>query len=154
MNHEIDDANTAIVKQESNEDKVDEPTIPQESESFSQFWDKKKERENAENALATPGLVSTLQSGIALATSSVLTTDLSSNALSAALGIATGGQNKSKQVALEEFSQKVSDYASSEEVISTLSDEIGTPKEHESEDEFVDRAKTTLKNILRKKFRL
>lgn len=147
MNQEIDD-------KKLNKDKVDEPSIPQETVTFSQFLKENEEQEVAKNILASSGLVSTLQADIALATSSVLATELSFNALSVALGIATVLPNKSKAAALEEFSKKVSNYAASKEVISTLSDEIGTPKEDESEDEFVERAKTTLKNILRKKFRL
>ncbi|MBD1877000.1 hypothetical protein H6F75_26295 [Nodosilinea sp. FACHB-131] len=154
MNQKNNDVNTDIDKKEPNEDKVDEPSMSQDSVSLSQFWNEKEGQENAKSPLASPGLVSTLQADIALATSSILTTDLSINALSVALGITTVGPNKSKAAALDEFSKKVSNYAASKEVISTLSDEIGTPKEDESEDEFVDRAKTALKNILHKKFRL
>ena len=154
MNQKNDDMNTGIDKEEPNEDKVDKSPTSQASVSLSQFWNEKEEQESAESTLDSPSLVSTLQTDIALATSGILTTNLSINALSVALGLATVGPRKSKEEALEEFSKKVSNYAASKEVISTLSDEIGTPKEDESEDEFVDRAKTALKDILRKKFRL
>ena len=50
-----------------------------------------------------------------------------------------------------ELSNKVSELAISVEVINELSDEIGAPKNHETEDEFVERAKATLTNILKRK---
>lgn len=48
-----------------------------------------------------------------------------------------------------EFSHKVSELATSTEVINELSDEIGVPTSHETEDEFVERAKLTLAKILK-----
>ena len=50
-----------------------------------------------------------------------------------------------------EFSNQVSELATSAEVINELSDEIGAPKNHETEDEFVERAKSTLTKILKRK---
>ncbi|HHQ4520680.1 hypothetical protein AL345_09630 [Aeromonas caviae] len=50
-----------------------------------------------------------------------------------------------------EFSHKVSELATSAEVINELSDEIGVPKSYETEDEFVKRAKSTLTSILKRK---
>ena len=50
-----------------------------------------------------------------------------------------------------EFSNQVSELATSVEVINELSDEIGVPKNYETEDEFVERAKATLTKILKRK---
>lgn len=50
---------------------------------------------------------------------------------------------------VEEFSHKVSELATSDFVLNKLSDDIGEPKELETEDEFVDRAKLALTNILK-----
>ena len=50
-----------------------------------------------------------------------------------------------------DLSNKVSELATSAEVINELSDEIGAPKNYEAEDEFVERAKTTLTKILKRK---
>jgi len=51
----------------------------------------------------------------------------------------------------QEFSEKVSSLAVSSDVIDEFSSKIGLPKDNESEDEFVNRAKLTLKDILKKK---
>jgi hypothetical protein len=48
----------------------------------------------------------------------------------------------------EKFSQRVSELATSEDVLDELSDDIGRPRDLETEDEFVDRAKSTFKKIL------
>ena len=58
----------------------------------------------------------------------------------------------SEQAQAEKFSNEVSNYATSDEVISELSDNVGAPKQDESEDEFVKRASTALREILGKKF--
>lgn len=50
-----------------------------------------------------------------------------------------------------EFSHKVTEVAKSTEVINELSNEIGWPASHETEDEFVERAKLTLSKILKRK---
>lgn len=49
------------------------------------------------------------------------------------------------------FGHKVSELAMSAEVVTELSDEIGVPTSHETEDEFVERAKLTMKRILKRK---
>ncbi|MEV3814267.1 hypothetical protein [Aeromonas allosaccharophila] len=51
----------------------------------------------------------------------------------------------------EKFGHEVVKVAHSDEVISELSREIGKPKESETENEFVNRGKLALANILRKK---
>lgn len=50
-----------------------------------------------------------------------------------------------------DFSRKISELATSNDVITELSDEIGMPRNHETEDQFVDRAKSTLTRILKRK---
>jgi hypothetical protein len=51
----------------------------------------------------------------------------------------------------EKFSSEVVQVANSDEVLAELSESIGDPKENESEDEFVERAKSTLAKILKNK---
>lgn len=51
----------------------------------------------------------------------------------------------------EKFSDEVVQVANSDEVLTELSDSVGDPKESESEDEFVERAKSTLAKILKQK---
>lgn len=51
----------------------------------------------------------------------------------------------------EKFSEEVVKAANSDEVLTELSQEIGEPKETESEDEFVESAKTTFAKILKRK---
>ena len=51
----------------------------------------------------------------------------------------------------EKFGSEVSKLAHSDEVLTELSNEIGKPREVETEDEFVERAKSSLVNILRNK---
>lgn len=51
----------------------------------------------------------------------------------------------------EKFSEEVVKAANSDEVLTELSQEIGEPKETETEDEFVERAKTTFAKILKRK---
>lgn len=53
----------------------------------------------------------------------------------------------------DKFSAKVASIAVSDEVISELSIALGTPKKSESENEFVDRAKSILKSILKSKLK-
>ncbi len=52
-----------------------------------------------------------------------------------------------------EFGKKVSEIAHSEEFINQFSDEIGAPLASESEDQFVQRAKSAMAKMLRKKLR-
>ena len=56
------------------------------------------------------------------------------------------------QTKIEKFSKEVSEYATSKDVISSLSKEIGEPKQTETEEDFIARASNTLKNFLKKKF--
>lgn len=49
------------------------------------------------------------------------------------------------------FSEKVTELAYSEEFLNEFSNEIGSPKKGESEDEFVKRAKNKMANLLRVK---
>ena len=51
----------------------------------------------------------------------------------------------------EKFSSEVVRVANSDEVLTELSESIGDPKENESEDEFVERAKSSLAKILKRK---
>lgn len=55
------------------------------------------------------------------------------------------------QKKLKEFSSKVSEVAYSDEVIDELSQNVGEPQEDETEDQFVERAKSEMKKILKKK---
>lgn len=48
----------------------------------------------------------------------------------------------------KEFIKKVEELVNSEKVISKLSNELGSPKKEETEDEFVNRGKDILRNIL------
>ena len=50
-----------------------------------------------------------------------------------------------------EFGRHAAELANSQDVLEELSQEIGTPARDETEDEFVDRAKHTLRRILRRK---
>ena len=60
------------------------------------------------------------------------------------------GVSKSKQ---EEFAEEVSQISVSESFVDEFSDELGTPRPGESEEAFVSRAKTVLREALRRKFR-
>lgn len=64
----------------------------------------------------------------------------------------TGSFNQQAEV--EKFSDEVSSYATSNEVISLLSHTVGKPRVSESEKEFVERASNLLREILRKHFNL
>ncbi|MDM9382771.1 hypothetical protein QUB80_18930 [Chlorogloeopsis sp. ULAP01] len=67
-------------------------------------------------------------------------------------GIVFGFNNT--QANEEKFSNEVANYVTSDECISSLSKEIGEPKENETEEEFVERASCLLRNILKKKFKI
>lgn len=60
------------------------------------------------------------------------------------------GASKSKQ---KQFAKEVSDVSLSDSFISQFSDKVGTPAPGESEDAFVRRAKTVLREVLRARFR-
>ena len=53
----------------------------------------------------------------------------------------------------DRFISEVANLAHSEKIITSLSEEVGQPKENESEDEFVNRAKSTLANLLWREIR-
>lgn len=53
----------------------------------------------------------------------------------------------------QKISQQISELTHSDEFIDTLSEAIGEPKSDESQDEFVSRAKLTMKNILLARFK-
>ncbi len=72
-------------------------------------------------------------------------------ALLPAIGLSIGLGNTQK---VEEFSKGVANYATSGEVISSLSEKVGKPKENETEQEFVERASQILREILKKKFKI
>jgi|GEM_PF-5272256 len=55
---------------------------------------------------------------------------------------------------LEKFSKEVANYATSDDLLSSISDQIGEPKENETEQEFVERASQILREVLKKKFKL
>lgn len=60
------------------------------------------------------------------------------------------GASEGKQ---DEFARKVSELSVSGSFISEFSDELGTPLPEETEEAFVRRAKTVLRETLRSKFR-
>lgn len=60
-----------------------------------------------------------------------------------------GGKTNKKSI--ERFASEAVELANSEEVLTELSDAIGDPKENESEDEFVERAKTAFFKIMKNK---
>lgn len=52
---------------------------------------------------------------------------------------------------IKSFGEYVSQRIHSDDFLDELSANIGTPKDNESRDEFIDRAKDTMKNLLREK---
>jgi len=72
-----------------------------------------------------------------------LATKISGSLISAPIGLSNSESEK--------FGSEVTKLAHSDEVLNELSKEIGKPKEVETEDEFVERAKSSLANILRNK---
>lgn len=75
-------------------------------------------------------------------------TEIAANITVKLSGISGLGLSNSDQ---SKFSSEVAKLASSDEVITELSNSIGMPQKHESEDEFVSRAKSVFKKILLKK---
>lgn len=66
-------------------------------------------------------------------------------------GIALPEGALSRGESREEFAAKVSSLSHSDEFISEFSEEIGTPMDTETEDQFVARAKKAMADLLRKK---
>jgi hypothetical protein len=87
--------------------------------------------------------ISKIQSSIATAT------QLSIASLATTLFGLDDTQRKS-----EKFSKEVSEYATSKEVISSLSKKIGEPTETEAEEDFIERASNVLREILKEKFKM
>ncbi|MBL1197636.1 MAG: hypothetical protein FWK04_00780 [Nostoc sp. GBBB01] len=87
--------------------------------------------------------VTTIQASITAAT------QLSLAPIAATLFGLNGTHRKS-----EKFSKEVSEYATSKEVISSLSKEIGEPNETETEEDFIERASNVLRKILKEKFKV
>lgn len=119
--------------------------------NFSQFWDEQESQEGNLNLTSQEGnSTNALQSNINMMTSDILLKSIPGIAFFGLIGYSGG--TKSKEDAIREFSQEVSNYSVSKEVIVQLSNEIGPPHGHENEDQFVERAKRVLKQILKKKF--
>lgn len=57
--------------------------------------------------------------------------------------------SKSKE---DDFVREVAEIATSDEIISALSNELGSPREEETENDFVNRGKNILRKILRETF--
>lgn len=57
--------------------------------------------------------------------------------------------SKSKE---DDFVREVAEIATSDEIISELSNELGSPREEETENDFVNRGKSILRKILRETF--
>jgi hypothetical protein len=110
-----------------------------ENLKFKDFWQADSQIKNSSEDIN----VSTIQSSIAAAT------QLSIAPLAATLFGLDDTQSKS-----EKFSKEVSEYATSKEVISSLSKEIGEPNETETEEDFIERASNVLREILKEKFKI
>ena len=80
---------------------------------------------------------------ISLSSSQELATKISNSLTTSAISITKFDSEK--------FGTEVVKVAKSDEVLTELSQSIGDPKEEESEDEFVERAKSTLAAILKRK---
>ena len=68
--------------------------------------------------------------------------------------IATIGLFNTKQQKIDKFSEDVSSYVTSDEVISTVSEKVGEPRPEETEENFVKRASDRLREILYEKFKV
>jgi len=90
---------------------------------------------------------------VTTAISNILSTGLAANSISGLPSNSIAGvtiANK-KQIASEKFSNDVSELVHSDDFLEEFSQNIGTPQENESEDEFVNRAKEAMRALLRKK---
>jgi hypothetical protein len=77
---------------------------------------------------------------------SISSTALASNSINGLLS----NSNK-KEIAAKKFSNNVSELVHSDEFLEEFSEKVGTPKESESEDEFVNRAKDIMRTLLKTK---
>lgn len=103
--------------------------------NFKDFY--KKTEQVSEDTSTEPGLATNVALGVNLLVSSLGISSLFSN---------------SQQI--EKFSQEVASYATGDDVISSVSEQIGQPRENETEEEFVERASQVLREILKKKFKI
>ncbi|MDZ8189108.1 MAG: hypothetical protein RMX96_30235 [Nostoc sp. ChiSLP02] len=110
-----------------------------ENLNFENFWQADTKNQNDFKGIN----VSTIQASIAAATQ-----------ISIASVATTLFGLDDTQIKKEKFSQEVSEYATSKEVISSLSKEIGEPHETEAEEDFIERANNVLREILKKKFNI
>jgi len=110
--------------------------------SLEEFWN------SAKNSDALPSSSTPAPIALSASTQSGLATGI--------MAIATGGLSRVgeiiQQSQIKKFSDEVTKYVTSNKVISELSNGIGEPNPDETEDEFVERASTALREILRKKF--
>lgn len=111
--------------------------------NFLNFWRQTKEANtNLEYSLSTPspdGLSNSIQ------------TSVTAISIATAPFFKLAGINTSLSEA-EKFSREVAQCATSDEVISAVSNGVGEPKPYETEEEFVERASNVLRKILREKF--
>lgn len=86
------------------------------------------------------------KSAVTTAISNILSIGLVTNSINGLLS----NSNK-KEMAAEKFSNDVSELVHSDEFLDEFSEKVGVPKKNESEDEFVNRAKETMRALLKKK---
>lgn len=113
-------------------------TVDKKTTTFKDFFFKKS---NASSSDLKPFLLSQSIENTSLKISGFITTGI----LPSSLSLTT---NEKK-----EFSEKVSTLVHSEDFIQNLSNAIGEPKKHESEIEFVSRAKNTMRKLLKEKLK-
>jgi len=104
--------------------------------NFKDFFDSKKSGNTA--------LISKAESKIAIAAKI-------NNLLIANPVIGSFSNSGKKEIAVEEFSNEVSQMVNSDKFLDEFSKDVGMPKVDESEDEFVNRAKDVMRNLLRAK---
>jgi hypothetical protein len=113
--------------------------------SFKNFYDEtKKVTTNLENPVSTLS-PSSLSSSIQDSVTAI--------GVASAASFILNGFNTSLEEA-EKFSREVAQYATSEELISAVSNGVGEPQPNETEEEFVERASNVLRRILREKFKV
>lgn len=111
--------------------------------NFISFWWQAKEATTSlENSLSTPS-PSDLSDSIQ--------TNVKAISITTAPLLKLAGVNTNFEE-VETFSREVAQYATSDEVISAVSNGVGEPKPYETEEEFVERASNVLRKILREKF--
>lgn len=69
-------------------------------------------------------------------------------------GVTTSVLFNTKQQKIDKFSEDVSRYVTSYEVIATVSEKVGEPRPEETEEKFVERASNLLREILYDKFKV